>query len=122
EIEHDADRRRGRIRRETLSANGKPLFAFLDGDVQLHRDDHSKGPTFPADWSESALARVAPRNDNRRLTAFLEFVRRAVVCGLYPRAFTAESSSEESMLSRDGANFASWYRHMMLEHQDLVPG
>src|SRR5690606_9208365 len=43
-------------------------------------------------------------------------------CGLYPRAFTAESSSEESMLSRDGANFASWYRHMMLEHQDLVPG
>src|SRR5690606_16073409 len=36
EIEHDADRRRGRIRRETLSANGKPLFAFLDGDVQLH--------------------------------------------------------------------------------------
>lgn len=121
EVEHDADRRRGHIQHETLNANGKPLFAFDNGEVQLYRDDHGAGPSFPADWSESALARVAHRGDNKRLTAFLEFMRRMVVCGLYPRTFTAESSIEDPVLSRDGANFTSWYRHMMLEHQDLVP-
>lgn len=121
EIEHDADRRRARIQRETLHAGGKPLFSFIHGDARLYRDNHSEGPTFPADWSESALARVAPRGDNKKLTAFLEFIRRIVVCGLYPRTFTAESSGEAPVLVRDGSNFASWYRHMMLEHQDLVP-
>lgn len=121
EIEHDADRRRARIQRETLHADGKPLFTFVQGEARLYRDNHGEGPTFPADWSESALARVAPRADNKRLTAFLEFMRRIVVCGLYPRTFTAESSGEAPVLERDGANFASWYRHMMLEHQELVP-
>lgn len=50
----------------------------------------------------------------------MEFIRRIVVCGLYPRTFTAESAGEAPVLVRDGSNFASWYRHMMLEHQDLV--
>lgn len=121
EIDHDNDRRRARIQSETLAAGGKPLFAFGNGEVQLYRDNHSEGPRFPSDWSESALARVVPGNDNKRLTAFLGFVRGIIVCGLYPRTFTAESSTEEAVLARDGANFASWYRHIMLERQDLVP-
>jgi predicted ATPase len=121
EIEHDVGLRRARVRLERLHAGGKPLFVFADGDVQLYRDDHGAGPMFSADRSESALARVAPRKDNARLTAFLEFVRKLVVCGLYPRAFAAESSLEEPSLARDGANFASWYRHVLLEHQELMP-
>lgn len=37
---------------------GRPLFCFEMGDVQLYRDDHSPGPSFGADWTESAIARV----------------------------------------------------------------
>lgn len=121
EVEHQSDRRKARVIHESLLIQGKPLFTFVNGEAQLYRDDHTEGPKFPADWTESALARVAPRPDNTRLTAFLEFMRGIVVCGLYPRNFTAESPREEAVLERDGANFASWYRHMVLEHQDAVP-
>jgi len=120
EVEHESDTRKARVCYEGLTADGKPLFAFTLGEVQLYRDNHSQGPTFASDWTESALARVVPRSDNRRLTAFLEYLRGLLVCGLYPRSFQPESSAEESNLHRDGANFVSWYRHMAQEHQETV--
>jgi len=101
----------------------QPLFAFQMGEVHLYRDDPSAdpGPVYNADWSESAMARVAPRRDNQRLTRFLEFIRKAIVCGLYPASFAAEASSEDALLQRDARNFAAWYRNLLLERQELVP-
>lgn len=123
EVEHDTQTQRARIREERLTADGKPLFRCEMGEVQLYRDDHSEGPVFHVDWSESALARVAPReDDNRRLTRFLEFARKVVVCGLYPSDFKAESATEDARLDRDARNFVGWYRHVLQERQDLVPG
>src|SRR5262249_6722525 len=66
-------------------------------------------------------ARVPARHDNKHLTTFLEFVRKVIVCGLYPANFRAESSSEDAVLQRDARNFAAWYRHLLLERQDLGP-
>lgn len=120
EVEHEPARRRARVKTERLTTGGKPLFAFVQGEVQLYRDDHVAGPNFPASTAESALARVIPGKDNQRLTRFLEFMRRVLVCGFYPRAFAPESASEDSGLQRDGANFASWYRHMVQEHPDAA--
>ena len=80
EIEHDATNRRARINLESLTLAEKPLFIFQNGDVQLYRDNHSKGPQFGSDWSASALARVPPRHDNAKLTRFLEFMRKVIVC------------------------------------------
>lgn len=121
EVEHDLASRKARVKTERLTSEGKPLFGFSEGEVHLFRDNHSAGPIFPASWAESALARVFPGKDNLRLTRFLEFMRKVLVCGFYPRAFTAESSSEDSVLQRDGSNFASWYRHVIQEHQDSAP-
>ena len=131
ELEHDPDNRRARIQREVLHSNGRPLFEFKlerdaagsppSGLVQLYKDSHEKGPQFAGDWSESALARVAPTGSNRRLTSFLGFARRMLVCGLYPGAFVAEAATEDRLLLRDGSNFAAWYRHIFQERQDLVP-
>jgi len=120
EVKHERSTRRAKIRLERLSANGKPLFDCEDGEVQLYRDNHSVGPKFSVDWSESALARIPPRADNTRLTGFLEFMRKVIVCGLYPAVFETESSTEDPVLQRDGRNFADWYRHILLERQDLV--
>ena len=121
EIEHERSSRRARITAETLAIAGRPLFRFERGEVHLYRDDHSPGPSFGADWSESALARVAPREDNARLTKFLDFMRKVIVCGLYPANFETESSTEDAVLQRDAHNFAAWYRHLLLERQELVP-
>lgn len=121
EVEHEPATRKARICRERLDAKSRPLFAFEKGEVHLYRDDHSEGPVFGADWSESALARVPPRHDNERLSEFLRFMRKIIVCGLYPASFETESSTAESMLRRDASNFASWYQHVLLERQELVP-
>jgi hypothetical protein len=121
EIEHERKTKRARIMLEELTTDGKPLFRCQQGQVRLYRDDHSEGPTFTADWTESPLARVAPAGDNTQLTRFLDFMRKVLVCGLYPASFSAESSTEEPILNREAQNFAAWYRHVMLERPELVP-
>jgi len=121
EVEHERATRRARIVLELLESKGKPLFRFERGEVHLYRDDHSSGPVFGADWAESAMARVPPRGDNTKLTRFLDFMRKVIVCGLYPANFETESSTEDSVLQRDARNFAAWYRHVLLERQELVP-
>jgi predicted ATPase len=67
EIEHEKAGKRARIMLETLTIGQRPLFRFEAGKVRLYRDDHSAGPEFSADWTESALARVAPGGDNTKL-------------------------------------------------------
>lgn len=121
EVEHERSTRRARVSLERLELSGHPLFLFQQGEVQLFRDDHSVGPAFSADWTESALARVPSRHDNTHLTRFLDFIRKVVVCGLYPASFRAECSSEDAVLDRNASNFAAWYRHLLLERQELVP-
>lgn len=120
-IEHDRSERRARIASESLTGNGRPLFEFKQGEVHRYRDDHSEGPKFPSDGRESSLARVPARNDNSRLTRFLEFVRGVLVCSPNPPNFAREASSEDALLSRDGANFVAWYRHLAQERQHLIP-
>jgi predicted ATPase len=118
EVQHETGGRRARILVERLTARDGPLFTFENGDVQLYRDNLSVGPKFGAEWSESALARVPPRQDNRRLTSFLEMMRRIRVCRLNPVAFGSDSPREDPVLQRDGSNFPSWYRHLVQEYGD----
>ncbi|MBI5526237.1 MAG: ATP-binding protein [Deltaproteobacteria bacterium] len=121
EIEHEQAAGRARIVLERLAAPTGPLFEFKDGSVQLYRDDHSLGPSFPGDWSESWLARYAPHRDNPRPSRFLDFVRQIVVCGTYPPGIGAETRAEDPVLARDAGNFASWYRGAVQERPDLLP-
>jgi predicted ATPase len=121
ELEHERATRKARIGLERLDERGQPLFCFEMGEVHLYRDDHSQGPSFGADWTESALARVPARPDNTKLTRFLDTMRKVIVCGLYPASFETESSTEDAMLTRDARNFSAWYRQISLERQELVP-
>lgn len=122
EVDHEKATRKARVVLESLSISGRPLFLFALGQVQLYRDDHSSGPEFRADWTESALARVAPTKDNLRLTRFLEFVRSIAVLRLVPTALVAESFTEDSTLLPDGSNFAAWYRHVSQEYPEQLHG
>lgn len=121
EVEHERASRRARISHEKLAACGSPLFESVQGLVHLYRDDHSAGPRYQTDWSESSLARVAPTGHNTRLTAFLDYMRKVLVCGLSPPAFVTESDTESPLLARDASNFTDWFRHALQEHPDLFP-
>jgi predicted ATPase len=120
EVEHEKEGRHARILLEALTIDQKPLFEFRSGEVQLYQDDHSLSSRYSADWSESAMARVAPRPANQRLSRFLSFMRGVSVCALDPKRFQADSVSEEPLLQADGSNFASWYRHQSQERQDRI--
>lgn len=121
ETGQDRTARRARITLERLESDGRPLFEFEMGEVHLYRDDHSQGSTYNADCAESALARVPSRHDNTLLSKFLEFMRKVIVCGLYPASFETVSQAADAVLHRDANNFADWYHHVILERQDLVP-
>ena len=123
EVEHQRSAHLSRISREKLEVEGTPLFDCVQGEVQLFRDDPSgrttEGPVYSTDWRESALARVAPGRSNERLTRFLEYMGRVLVCGVNPPVLQAESTEENSVLQRDARNFADWYRHTLQERPDL---
>ena len=120
EVKHERATGRARILSEQLHASEQPLFSCELGEAQLYRDDHSEGPQLSVDWEESFLARVSAGRDNKRLNRFMDFMRSLVVCGLHPPSFVAESVRESTVLVRDGANFADWYRHLVQERTELV--
>jgi predicted ATPase len=119
-ISHNPEIKKQRIDLEHLYFNGKPLFEFNHGDVQLYHDDHTPGPIYPFDWSVSALATIAERNDNKRLTWFKKWIEKLFVVCLQPKAMASETQEESDWLNRDGTNFASWYRYITQEHQDKI--
>ena len=114
-IEHKPEIRFARVMREELLFDDKPLFAFENGEVQIYRDDHSKGPKYSFDSTRSGLAPVADSNDNTRLCAFRDQVRRFVTLFLEPKRIRNGSSSDTDMLSSGGENFASWYQGRLQE-------
>ena len=119
-VEHTLDKRQSRIVEESLVSNGDTLFRCDLGEVRLYRDDGSEGPTYSADWNESALARVAPQPVNTRLTTFIEVVQSTVVCSIRPAMLGTESEREAEYLGRHAENFVDWYRHAVQENPGSV--
>ena len=110
-----------RIAQERLTGeDGTVLFSCQKGEVQLFRDDGSKGPSYMTDWGESALARVVPHPTNTRLSSFLAAVRDTVVCTIRPYGLRSDSTREDGLLDRYDSNFVAWYRHAVLENPSLA--
>ena len=115
------------VMEEWVTVNNKPLFVFSNEQVQLYNDQHEEGAKYPFDWHRSALATIAERSDNRKLTAFKTFLSRVLCIQIDPRAMPALAETEARALNRYGQNFAAWYRHAQAEdasatielHEDL---
>lgn len=101
EVEHNPPKRQRRIRRESLTYDGHPLYSFDGMDAQLYRDDYSEGPRFPFDWSRSGLPGIPTRTDN-------------------PPAMRSRTEDERPYPEGDLADFVSWYRSLSQESLDSV--
>lgn len=120
EIEHELERRLARVNREELTCNDRPLFVFDMGEVQLYRDNHSEGPKYSFDWTQSGIAPVAERHDNKQLCKFRDQVRRFVTLFLETRRIAGGTESSTDRLSDSGENFASWYQGRLQENPRRV--
>jgi hypothetical protein len=121
EIDQHRESRAAEIALESLTFDGRPLFFFKDGEVSLYRDDHSEGPKFPADEFRSALSNVPARHDYTKLTWFKDWIASLCIAIVDPdleESSRGESSKPDVRLS----NFASWYRHLLLEDPNAVHG
>jgi predicted ATPase len=132
-IEHDVPGKRCRVKKEILSVLGRSLFEFADGDVHLYRDDYSRGPEYPYDWTMSGLAAIQARPDNTLLTAFKKSLAGFVIASILPSRMESESRDEAMRLDPHMENFVSWYRRLSQEKmgamftlfqelKDVIPG
>ncbi len=119
-IEHDEDRRRAKIKSETLLLGGKKLFDFQEGTAQLYRDDFTPGPEYPFDWTQSGVGVLNERPDNKMLTRFRREVEKLIIVEFQPALMASESREEAPILSRNMENFVSWYRFLSQEYQGAM--
>ena len=119
-IEHDEDRRRAKVKSESLTMDGKKLFHFQEGTAELYHDDFTPGPQYPFDWTQSGVGVLQPRPDNKKLTRFRHEMQKIIIVGLQPAMMTSESREETATLSRNMENFVSWYRYLSQEHQGAM--
>ncbi len=120
EVEHERDRKLCRVRGESLSMDGKPLYSSDGAHARLYRDDFSEGPEVLCDWSRSGLGIVQPRHDNTLLTWFKSRLANVWVIRLNPFDMATRSEREQSRPDRGLANFASWFRHLSQEEQAQI--
>ena len=116
-VEHDRDRRRCRVLGEMLTLDGKPLFSFEEGEVQLYNDRHDPGPRMSYDWNRSGLSAIYARHDNTKLTDFKQRLASAVFLRPCPPIMETDSQEETDELAMTGRNFPSWYR--FIARQDI---
>jgi energy-coupling factor transporter ATP-binding protein EcfA2 len=105
---------------ELLTGNGKHVFSFKEGEVQLYGDQGTNeiriGPKFTHDWGRSALNSVLSGKDNVRLTSFRERLRDVNCVRIDAPRMSARSEQENARPERDLSNFASWYRRALVEN------
>lgn len=119
-IEHTKEGDKAKVKEEKLFLDGKPLFGFEHGEIQLYNDFSKLGPKFPFDWSQSGLATIYSRQDNKRLTEFKEQLSRMVIAQIIPSMMGTDSSERGEFLpSKNLENYVSWYRNIS-QDQGLV--
>ena len=133
-VEHELpSKKKARVIEEKLTLNGKPLFEFINGEVQLYRDDHTEGAKFSFNWSASGLATVVSRHSDKQLDRFRKWMRGITMLSLNVLCMKSDADIDDEYLNSDGGNFVSWYRGMLQENphrmteadgklRDILPG
>lgn len=112
-VEQDERRGRSRVLSESLR-DDSILFQFREGKVNRYRDDHSPGPIYTSDWEASAMKLVPSGDDNLKMAAFKERLRKTLCLRIDAPGISARSERENADLNRDLSNFASWYRRALI--------
>lgn len=106
---------RPRILKEELYFSDKPIFRFDKGEVHLFNDRYEDKVQYPFDWHRSALATVAERPENQKLSWFKKSLGNFLFVSPNPRQMQVVAEKEVWAPSTNLSNFASWYRHVRLE-------
>jgi len=109
---------RPRVLKEEVILNGKPIFRFEKGEVHLYNDKSEDKVQYPFDWHRSALATIAERRDNMKLSWFKRWFAGVLCIQPDPWSMRGIAAEEAERPDRHLSNFADWYRHMRQETTD----
>jgi len=109
------------LRDERVTCGSRILFRYEDGDVHLHKNDGIEGTSFPFRGNRSFLAGIEERPETMDLMSFLTRLRSLRTYKLEPTRMDSVTQEEQQRLVKDGANFASWYRHLSQERAGGIP-
>ncbi len=110
------------LRAERVAYGRRILFRYEDGEVHLYRNDGSEGTHFPFRDNRSFIAGIEERPETTDLMRFLRRLRSFRSYKLEPTRMGSVTQEEQQALLKDGANFASWYRHLSQERTGDLPG
>ncbi len=106
---------------ERVTCGDRTLFRYEGGEVHLHRNDGSEGTRFPFRDNRSFIAGIEERSETMDLMRFLTRLRGLRTYKLEPGRMASVTQEEQQRLLKDGANFASWYRHLAQERAGDIP-
>src|SRR5271157_3507976 len=112
-IEPRGEPAKPRAASETLCFEGKSLFEFINGEVQLFDDRFERKAAYELDPARSALATIIPRGDNQKLSRFKRWLGSFHGFRINPFAMSARAEGEELYPKVDLSNLAAWYRHLV---------
>ena len=114
-IEHSSTADLCKVGSENLTCSGKTLFRFEGGRARLFNDHGNPGPEVLFDWTRSGIGAVLPRDDNRLLTNFKNFVNHILVLRPNPALMVESSEQETEYPGEDLSQFVGWLRHFSQE-------
>jgi predicted ATPase len=120
-LEHRATGGGMALRDERVTCGDRILFRYEDGDVHLHGNDGIEGAKFPFRDNRSFIAGIEERPETMDLMRFLTRLRSLRTYKLEPAGMGSVTQEEQQRLLKDGANFASWYRHLLQERAGDIP-
>jgi hypothetical protein len=100
---------------ERVTQSDRTLFCYSNGMVRLHNNHGEEGTAFPFGSTRSFLAGMQTRPENTALMSVLDYLDGTRLLKLVPSSMESVSHEESASLGSDGANFASWYRHVSQE-------
>lgn len=109
---------RARVVKEEVTFSGRPVFRFEKGEVHLFNDQHQDKVQYPFDWHRSALATIAERKDNTKLSWFKRWLGGLLIVSPDPRRMSGVAAQEVKSPDQYLSNFADWYRHLRQETED----
>src|SRR5216684_2982402 len=109
---------RPRVLMEQVFFEGKPIYRFLRGEVQLFNDNHEEKEKYPFDLSRSAIATIPERADNKKLSWFKRWLGTLLLISPDPHRMFQLAPMEAPVPDVFLSNFAGWYRHLRQESDD----
>ena len=102
-----------RVLSEIVLLDGRPIFEFINGEVQLYTDELEQYVAYPFDWHRSALNTIVPGKDNQKLIRFKSWLAGLFCFRIDPFSMYPRSEKEDYSPKVNLSNFASWYRHLL---------